>query len=454
MYKMLRKNFLTLVLLSLVHINSTAQESANYPYSRYGLGSFNDINFAALRSMGGIATAFSDPYYTNLSNPASLASLRATSFEVGFDVNKLWLTDDATSSSATYNGGNLNYFSLAFPLINPVNRLLDRRNDDFNMAMGFGLVPHSRVSHFTSMTEEIAEVGRVFRESEGSGGLNKVLWSNAIGYKKFSFGLSLGYLFGNIRKEFSDRYQDMPLAFANYSLSSASYRGFVFNTGAQYHLDLSDGKGLEDSRDIKMLTFGLSTSASTKFRTVSTDFVALKGPGYGGLADDVPDEETDTISYREDLERFGKLPGDLKFGLVYRRGTKLTAGMDYSFYSGSKYENDLDQDKLANGYRIALGFQYIPDFTSLTNYFERVSYRGGVNFGTDPREVMGNQIKRMQINAGIGLPVVVSRQLSFINFGIEYNRFGGDLPVSQSQLGFNVGVTLNNNLWFLKRKFD
>jgi len=81
-------------------------------------------------------------------------------------------------------------------------------------------------------------------------------------------------------------------------------------------------------------------------------------------------------------------------------------------------------------------------------------YRGGLRFGTDPRSINGSQIKQFSLNAGIGLPVVVSRQLSFINLGLNYRRLGGNIPIKEGLFGFNVGVTLNNNLWFLKRKFD
>ena len=55
----------------------------NSPFSRFGLGDFMDQYFAASAAMAGLRAAYQDPYHMNLDNPASLASLRATSFEVG-----------------------------------------------------------------------------------------------------------------------------------------------------------------------------------------------------------------------------------------------------------------------------------------------------------------------------------------------------------------------------------
>ncbi|MCB0668663.1 MAG: hypothetical protein KDC80_22715, partial [Saprospiraceae bacterium] len=250
-------------------------------------------------------------------------------------------------------------------------------------------------------------------------------------------------------------YRDLPLAFDNYSLNEANYRGLVMKGGFQYEIDLSNGKGQENVRDIKMITLGLSSSARTRFRTLSTDFVALKGVTFQGLSDEFPeDDETDTLSYETDIERSGKLAGDISLGLVYRRGARWLMGANVTFLNGKGYENDLSDYSLGNGINVGLGMQYTPDVTSFNSYWKRVMYRAGFEFGTDPRVVNGEQIKVFSLNGGIGLPVVVSRQVSFINLGLYYGNHGGSIPIKENVLGFRIGVTLNNNLWFLKRKFN
>ncbi len=444
--------------LGMLHSVVWAQNSADFPYSRYGLGNPVSEEFIPLRSMGSISAAYSDPYYTNLANPASLGGLYATSFEVGFNVYRETLTNNA-GQKAIFSGGNLNYFSLAFPMISPVNRVFDRKSADINWGMGFALLPHSRVSHFSSVTDEVMGVGSVTHENEGSGGTNKVLWSNGVKYKDFYVGISLGYLFGSIKDEQAVLFNDMVLASNVYKLNEASYRSLLFKVGMQYELDLSNGKGKENDRDQKSLTFGLATSAGSKFNTLSNGFSALKrisanSAPYGGLADDILDEINDTISISEDSEASGKLTSDLSLGVIYKRGKRWLAGASIKFIGGAKYENDLDDYKMQNAYRFAIGGQYVPDYSSYNQYFKRVQYSAGVAIGTDPRVVNDIQLKQFEMNVGIGLPVVVSRQVSFINLGLTYGNYGGDIPIKESGIGFNLGVTLNNNLWFLKRKFE
>ncbi|MCB0687045.1 MAG: hypothetical protein KDC53_10980 [Saprospiraceae bacterium] len=446
---------LTILVATLGHFCAMAQNEVDSPYSRFGLGDLYSDQFVPTLTMGGIGAAYSDLYQTNLSNPASLAALQATSFELGLDVSYSKLKVPSTNESTSYLGGNLNYFSLAFPVINPVNRLLDRKSQDFNWSMGIALLPYSRVNHYSRREREIDNIGRVREEIEGSGGLNKVVWSHGVKYKKLYAGVSLGYLFGTILKEKSVLYRDLPLAFDNYSFNEASYRGFLLKSGLQYEFDLSNGKGAENIRDVKMITVGLSSTTGTRFRTLSTDFVALKGVTFQGLADEFPqNDETDTISYQTDIERSGKLSGDLSLGLVYRKGARWLLGFNTTFINGNKYENELSTYKLKNAFYVGAGFQYTPDYISYNSYWKRVMYRAGIQIGTDPRVINDEQIKQFSLNAGIGLPVVVSRQLSFINLGLNYGNHSGNIPIKESVLGFSVGVTLNNNLWFLKRKFD
>ncbi len=439
-----------------ISIHALAQVKADSPYSRFGIGDLTNQNFAAVQSMGGISAGFADAYYTNLSNPASLAALNATSFEVGFDaLNSQLRKGDQKSGFWT---GNLKYFSLAFPLINPVNRVLDRKSADFNWGMSFALTPNSRVGYFTSVEEDLPEIGRIKREYAGDGGTNRFTFGNGVQYKKWRFGLNMGYLFGAIEDEKAVLFRELLLASNNYQSTRASYRGFFWNAGLQYEVDLSKGKGKEDARAARSITLGLSGHSQWGFHTVSDELSTLKDVSYLGLNDEFTDEVTDTLSYQEGVKNDGKMPGELSLGAVYRRSNKLLLGVNFKTSAWSKYRNDLKSDQqggeLDNAYQFSIGGQYVPDATSYRYYYRRMYYRAGLNFGTDPRTFQGEQIKNFAVNLGFGLPIVLSRQLSFINLGVTYGRNGGDIPVKINFFRFNVGVTLNNNLWFYKRKFN
>ena len=429
------------------------QNNLNSPYSRFGLGDVVNPEFVPLRSMGGISTAFAHPYYTNLSNPASLGALQATAFEIGFDAARVKLKTD--ESELINWSGNLNYFSLAFPLINPVNRLLDRRKTDFNWGMSLSLTPVTRVNHFTVVNEEIAELGPIIREYRGAGGTNMFSWGNGIKYKNFHFGLNLGYLFGSIMDEKTVLFGNQT-ALHDYVLRDASYRGFTWKGGLQYEIDLSGGAGAEDERNAESITLGLTGNGRWNLRALTTVLDARMSSTYGGLqtvANGVV--RVDTLLFDDEARVEGKLPATFSLGVVYKKSTRWLLGANYTYTGWAKYQNDLHQNQtFANTSYLGVGVQYVPDATAFKYYYQRIRYRAGLRFGADPRVIEGEQIKDFNVSLGLGLPVVLSRQLSFINLGVEFSRHGGQIPLTENFVRFNLGVTLNNNLWFLKRKFN
>jgi hypothetical protein len=61
------------------------QTTTESPYSFFGLGDVNSRAFSSQRSLGGAATAAASPTTVNLINPATLGSIRYTTFAVDFD---------------------------------------------------------------------------------------------------------------------------------------------------------------------------------------------------------------------------------------------------------------------------------------------------------------------------------------------------------------------------------
>ena len=145
--------------------------------------------------MGGLGASFYSPYNINIVNPASLSYLAATSFDVGVDA-QLSEFDDGRLREQVW-GGNISYLSLAFPLQNKLNDLLDRKVRDYSFGMAFTLKPVSTVGYNVSSRVFIDDVGVIDRNFQGSGGTFDFTWSNGMRYKNLAFGLNLGYLFGN-----------------------------------------------------------------------------------------------------------------------------------------------------------------------------------------------------------------------------------------------------------------
>lgn len=58
------------------------------------------------------------------------------------------------------------------------------------------------------------------------------------------------------------------------------------------------------------------------------------------------------------------------------------------------------------------------------------------------------------VSIGVGLPVVMRQDVSFVNVGFEIGR-RGSTDVLQGTYGrVTLGFTMNDNTWFYKRKFN
>jgi len=67
--------------------------------------------------------------------------------------------------------------------------------------------------------------------------------------------------------------------------------------------------------------------------------------------------------------------------------------------------------------------------------------------------IHGEGLEEKGLQLGLGLPVFQKRQLSYINFSIDYGKLATQ-TFKENFIRFNIGVTLNNNLWFYKRRFE
>ncbi|HRG42251.1 MAG TPA: hypothetical protein PLC27_12655, partial [Saprospiraceae bacterium] len=216
----------------LVTTTVSAQQNDNNPYSRLGIGDINDNNFNHLRQMGGLGASFVDGYHINVVNPASYSFLNATAFDFGVFGKKTWLKDKENSNS--FWTGNLDYISLAFPLRNPINDLYDGVKKDYKLAMSLTLMPHSVVNYDIAVNDSTSSVSPYTHNYKGSGGSYKLMWGNSIKYKNLSFGVNLGYLYGNLKYENNVYFNDDDFVYNNLYSNQYNIKGFLWNAGLMY----------------------------------------------------------------------------------------------------------------------------------------------------------------------------------------------------------------------------
>ena len=447
----MKKSILLFLFLYSVALSAQteAPPSDNSPYSRFGLGDLINQNFATNAAMGNLSASFQDPYNLNVSNPAASCNLISTAYEVGLNARFSTLTDKVSSAKAR-NGG-IGYLALGFPLKNQVNELFDKRKkSDYRYGMHIGLIPFSNVGYNTKVEKLLVDpLGKQTYNYQGVGSTYKLYWGNSIGYKGFSAGLNLGYLFGKVKSTREILFSDLVNNYSTTATSKIIYRGFIWNLGVQYAYDFLKKNGatgkIEPSGE--KIIVGIYGNTPTNFNTTSDLFFVRKNFTYNN-ADTVFQDRSNAV------KRKGTLPTELSIGVTYQKNTKLRLGINYTLNAWSKYKNEAQTEVLANSYRLGAGLEYTPDPTSYNKYFNRVRYRFGVNLWTDPRVVKTEQLKGKSVSVGFGFPLVMPRQqVSFVNVTLEGGTLGTTV-LNQSYFKTTLGFTLNDNSWFYKRRYN
>jgi len=444
-----------LLAVSTLTAQQTAEPSYNSPYSILGLGDLVDQPFAANSGMAGLSAAYHDPYHLNSLNPASLGWLRTTAFETAIFGRYAQL--EAGDQAEGVWSGNLSYVALGFPLRNPINEALDRIIPDFGAGMMFALIPYSTSSYDIETSRVLdAESGLTTREAfQGTGGTYRLNWGTGIRYKTFSGGVNLGYLFGRINNTRQAFLNSDDVYYFDDFADDINVNGLIWNIGLNYDVVFKslDNKG-ELKPNGKRLAFGLYGNSNSGFSTKSD---RLYRRVYSILeAQTLPlSERSDTLVNDLGVDERGTLPASYTFGISYEDQNKLLVGVEYGSSLWSNYENEAKPDILNNSYRISGGIEWTPDYLSYNNYFKRIRYRAGAFYQTDPRSFNNEQLTKAGVTIGMGFPLVLPRQqTSFINLAIEAGQFGLEEAINENYIKFTLGFTLNDNSWFIKRKYE
>ena len=426
--------------------NASISPKINSPYSRYGLGNFVNQYYAGPGGMAGLSAAFHDPYHLNTLNPASLANLQATAFEVGLDAQYTGLKSEGASEGIW--SGNLSYLALGFPLINPINEALDRKRSDFGLGMAFALQPYTIVGYNIEAISEQEGLGLTTNYLKGSGGTNRLLWSNTLRHKGLSGGATFGYLFGQLTNSRVVEFDSVELAYATEFLDEVSLNGFFWEAGLQYTHNFKkvNASGERESSGRRLIA-GLYGNSTDNFNTNTSRFAERYSFDFN---------IQDTILNEPEVKQKGTLPSALTLGLMYEDINDFRIGVEYGIENWSGYVNEAKPDSsLSDTWRFRAGMEWIPDFQSYNNYFERMRYRFGFFYGLDPRSFEGEQLKEYGVSVGLGFPIIMSRQrISFINLGLEAGQFGISDTLRETFVKMTLGFTLNDNTWFFKRKFN
>ncbi|HEX8270764.1 MAG TPA: outer membrane protein transport protein [Flavobacterium sp.] len=407
-----------------------AQEGTSSPYSYYGIGEVRFKGTAETRAMGGVSI-FPDSIHLNLQNPASLSSLKFTTFTLGGSYSTTTLETEAQKENA--QRGSIDYFAVGFPI-------------GKKMGATFGLMPYTSVGYKIQTFGTVGEL-QSDRRFTGTGGINRVFFGTAYKFTpNFSIGADVSYNFGRI--ETASLEAVTGIQYATREINGSDIGGANFSIGLMY-----DGKVNEKLRYFTGVTYSTEGNLrSENEREIATVQVFQTG-GTAVVGDplnvDVPNS---TLS----------IPSKLTFGAGIGAARHWMIGAEASLQQSSNQNNRFNRDvnspdaqnvQFEDGIRYSLGGYFIPKYTSFTSYLSRVTYRAGIRYENTGLVIRNKSIFDTGVNIGLGLPV--GGTFSNINLGLEVGKRGtvyGGL-VRENYANVIVGFSFNDR-WFVKRKYD
>jgi hypothetical protein len=415
--------FLTL----LISLSTLAQKNNVSPYSFFGVGDNTNNKTVEEIAMGQVGGAFKSTFQLSFTNPASYASLRFTTFALAVQHNALDIDDGTNSENGS--SSSFSYLALGFPI-------------GENSGATFGLQPNTTVGY--SLLEEFSDANGEVTAIDlftGEGGTNRVFvgFGHKIG-KKFSVGIEAAYIFGSIENNLLNRREGVPLATMQRSDSDVS--GAKIKAGVQYYTKVSEKI---------TLSTGLVVDLANELKNEGNEYrFSLVNTGQGIVS------PRDTI-LNKPFENTYKNPMKTTISAGIGEENKWYAGLEYAFQGALTIEDGLPANDRTYSYgnfnRISFGGYYKPKFNSITNYWQRVTYRGGLAYKKTGLLVNNTEINDFGISFGVGLPM--SKQLSNINLGFELGTRGEVTNglVKENYFNFRLGLSLSDK-WFRKRKLD
>ncbi|BAO55450.1 membrane protein [Nonlabens marinus] len=414
------RSILTVLFLFTI-MGSWAQSRTSSPYSFFGLGQQTFRGTIENRSMAGIRT-YSDSIHLNLQNPASYSKLRLTTYAIGMNHTETFASTE--DSNDTYDATSIQYVSIGVP-VSP------------KTAFGFGLIP------FQSVGYTIGSVSpERYSRFTGEGSLNRAYFS--LGHqltKNISIGGEFRYNFGEETNSSSIAFNEVQ--FGTREENETDLSGISFNLAINYDKILDNGNSFNASfiyqpeADITARNVRRLSTITVGADLTENIFVTRESP------------ET-----KQEL----KLREEYTIGIGYGKPLNWNLAAEYSLRGSSSsaarsFAPDNSEFTDAASYRVG-GF-YIPNFNSISSYWDRVVYRGGMRYEESGLRLNGEDVNEFGISFGLGLPIGRGASFSNANIGFEYGQRGTQNAglIKEDFFSISIGLSLNDR-WFQKRRYN
>jgi len=412
------------IAILLISAHSFSQATNSSPYSLFGIGEQVNLKSVEEIAMGQMGGALNSEYQLSFTNPASYGNLSWTTyvFAGGNKANVVNDGDQTQSSSAAA----LSYIALGIPIRG-------------NQGLAFGLQLNTAVGY--SLVDQTFDEGGTLTEVDryyGDGGTNRVFMG--YGYKfpfNVSFGIELAYIFGSIDNNVMNQRSNVQLA--TNQITDSNVKGTTLKLGGHYAPNISENLKLKIGLAVDLE----STLKESGDQLLYTSINIADGSG----------APIDTLN-RSSITATITYPVKTVVSAGVGQENKWFIGGEYTFqkpleFSGGVYD-EIDFYTYGDYSSASFGGFYIPKMNSF-NYFERVTYRAGVNYKKTGLIINDTEINQYGISFGVSLPMGL--KLSNVNLGFEMGKRGttDNNLIEENFYNFRLSLSLNDK-WFRKQK--
>jgi hypothetical protein len=423
-----------------LHFAANAQE--NSPYSRYGLGDVVPNHNIFSRAMGGISAGALDYQSINFTNPASLAGISNTIFDIAAEADVRTLRSSVPPQKFTSANSLFSYLQLGVPLTTKKMYKKDK-----SWGVSFGIRPVTRIGYKIEKHERLAGIDSLNTLYEGTGGVYQAFIGTGYRVRNLYFGISGGYMFGS--KDYSTKLEfinDSVIYYkANYQ-TKTTFSGIFMNLGIQYETKLkNDG----------ILRFGAYGSLQQKLKASRDEIKeTFAYDGNGGTF------RVDSVYENDGIKGNIKYPSTVGLGFTYI-GKHWMYGLDVETANWSNYTYYGQTDQVKNNFTVRIGTQYYPakPSTMAKKYFNFVKYRAGFYYGSDYINVNKNR-PEFGFTVGTGMPLTSLQRISYngeyvvLNTAVEIGSRGNkQTNLRESTTRYSIGISMNAR-WFQKPKYN
>jgi hypothetical protein len=410
-----------------MEVNLSAQNTYS-PYTIFGLGDIQGMDLVHNIGMGGVGISTGNPFHLNNKNPALLTHNRVVVFETAVTTERKKLR--TTDLSQTNFTGGLGYLAIGFPVI----------RDQWTISVG--LMPMSIVNYNSRDLGTVPGTSSLLNTTyDGSGGVSQAYFATGLQLiKGLSVGFRAAYLFGSIRQEKTFFVQETQYITAG--VERNSFSDVTFGFGAAYSLELKE--------NLNFLNLGITYDIGGDQNVTRLERLERRDRSNDLLS---PVDEPPYL-ITDDLKGSIKVPSKLGIGMAYEKKLKWMVGVDITLGNWSEYKNfEGESEGLIDRKEIAIGGSYIPDAFSVDNFLKRITYMMGINYQQTPYFVNDQEINDLGINFGVTLPL---RNLSRLSLAFKVGQRGttDNELIKETYIKAYLGVTINDNKWFIRRKFD